>query len=82
MMQALELGDKNTTDKLELLMHNFDPSFPIPIALYIPPSSDPNPPDSFSSSCHSDSSEIARTLKPSGSRRQASRVHRESLLGA
>ncbi|KAK0580783.1 hypothetical protein LWI29_006169 [Acer saccharum] len=36
MMQALELGDKCTADRIESLIHNFHPDSPTPIFVYIP----------------------------------------------
>ncbi|KAK0608199.1 hypothetical protein LWI29_027025 [Acer saccharum] len=36
MMQALELGDKCTADRIESLIRNFHPDSPTPISVYIP----------------------------------------------
>ncbi|KAK0585696.1 hypothetical protein LWI29_032630 [Acer saccharum] len=38
MMQALELGDKRTADRIESLIRNFHPDSPTPIYVYIPSS--------------------------------------------
>ena len=36
MMQALEVGDKATVDKIELLIRNFHPDSPPPISIHVP----------------------------------------------
>ena len=65
MMRALELGDKNTADKIELLIRNFDSSFPIPFYFYIPSVAETSAPDiSPSSSLDNDSSKMKRPRKP------------------
>ena len=40
MMQAMELGDKSTADKMESLIRNFHPDSPVPISVYVPSSED------------------------------------------
>ena len=70
MMQALELGDKCTVDKIESLFRNFHPDFPTPISVYIPSTEENSVP------------EVSRSSKPDGSKRRASRAPRESLLDA
>ena len=69
MMRALELGDKNTADKIELLIRNFDSNFPVPLSFYIPSVDETSVPDiSPSSFFGSDSLEMIRPSKASGSR--------------
>ncbi|KAK0580847.1 hypothetical protein LWI29_007003 [Acer saccharum] len=40
MMQAIELGDKCTVDKIESLIRNFHPDSPVPLSIYVPSSED------------------------------------------
>ena len=40
MMQALERGDKATTDKVEFLIRNFHPDSPSPISIHVPRTDD------------------------------------------
>ncbi|KAK0571468.1 hypothetical protein LWI29_016523 [Acer saccharum] len=83
MMQAMELGDKCTVDKIESLIRNFHPDSPVPIFVFVPSSEDdfiPNISPPLSSS--SDSPVMPRSFKPGGSKQHASRVPRESLLDA
>ena len=83
MMQALELGDKEVADKIELYLRNFDLTFLVPISLYIPIDFEASAPDfAFSSSVNSNSSDMARTPRTSGGGRRGPRIPRESLLGA
>ncbi|KAK0602014.1 hypothetical protein LWI29_029601 [Acer saccharum] len=82
MMQAMELGDKCTTDKIESLIRNFRPDSPVPISVYVPSSEDTfilniSPPSS-----DSDSPTMPRSSRPTSSKRRASRASRESLLDA
>ncbi|KAK0572290.1 hypothetical protein LWI29_029247 [Acer saccharum] len=83
MMQALEHGDKCTTDRIESLIRNFHPDSPTPISIYIPSfegnfvSNIPSP-----SSFDSSSPTMTRSFKPGGSRRRASRAPQGSLLDA
>ena len=70
MMQALELGDKVTVDKIELLIRNFHPDSPTPISVYIASAQENLIPDASSpSSFGSDSPEMTRSSKPDGSKR-------------
>ena len=83
MIQPLELGNKEVTDKIESYLCNFDPNSPVPISLYILTAFEAIAADfAFSSSVNNDSSDMARTPRTSGSRRRGPRVPRESLLGA
>ena len=83
MMQALELGNKEVADKIELYLRNFDPTSPVPISLYIPSDFETSALDFvFPSSADGDSSDMARTPRTSGGRRWGPRVPRESLLCA
>ena len=83
MMQALELGDKVTVDKIESLIRNFHPDSPTPISVYIPSAQENFIPDASSpSSFGSDSPEMTKSSKPDGSKRRAPRAPRESLLDA
>ncbi|KAK0573659.1 hypothetical protein LWI29_011623 [Acer saccharum] len=83
MMQALELGDKHTADKIESLIRNFHPDSPVPISVYVPSSGDDLFPNVYpSSSSNSESPVMPRSSRPSGSKRRASRVSRGSLLDA
>ncbi|KAK0572421.1 hypothetical protein LWI29_031363 [Acer saccharum] len=83
MMQALELGDKRTTDRIESLICNFHPDSPIPISVYVHSTEENSILDiSSPSSFDSDSPVMTRSSKSGGSRRRASRVPRGSLLDA
>ncbi|KAK0592892.1 hypothetical protein LWI29_027323 [Acer saccharum] len=83
MMQAMELGDKCTVDKIESLIHNFHPDSSVPISVYVLSSEDDFIPNiSPPSSSNSDSPVMPRSSKPGGSKRRASRAPRESLLDA
>ena len=53
MMQALELGNKEVADKIEFYLRNFDPTFPVPISLFIPSDSD-TPTSDFTFSSNAD----------------------------
>ncbi|KAK1578217.1 hypothetical protein Q3G72_028555 [Acer saccharum] len=64
-MQAMELGDKCTADKIESLIRNFHPDSPVPISVYVPSSEDDFIPNiSPSSSSDSDSPVMPRSSKP------------------
>ncbi|KAK0604503.1 hypothetical protein LWI29_016301 [Acer saccharum] len=80
MMQAMELGDKCTADKIESLIHNFRPDSPVPISVYIPSFEDTFNPDISPPSFDSDSPAMPRSPKTTSSKRRASRAPRESLL--
>ena len=83
MMQALELGDKCTVDRIESLIRNFHPDSPTPISVYIPSFEEnfvPNIPSP--SSFDNSSPTMTRSSKPDSSRRRASRVPRGSPLDA
>lgn len=83
MMQALELGDKHTVDRIDSLIHNFRSDSPVPISVYIPSFEEDFIPNILSSSsCDSDSPMMTRSSKPSRSIRRASRAPRRSLLDA
>ncbi|KAK0570632.1 hypothetical protein LWI29_004136 [Acer saccharum] len=82
MMQAMELGDKSTADKIESLIRNFRPGSPVPISVYVPSSEDAFIPNISPPSSDSDFPTMPRSSKPSGSRRCASRAPRGSLLDA
>ncbi|KAK0588177.1 hypothetical protein LWI29_035418 [Acer saccharum] len=82
MMQAMELGDKNTADKIESLIRNFRPGSPVPISVYIPSFEDAFIPNISPPSSGSDFPTMPRSSKPSGSKRRASRAPRGSLLDA
>ncbi|KAK0570739.1 hypothetical protein LWI29_005682 [Acer saccharum] len=65
MMQAIELGDKRTADKIESLIRNFHPDSPVPISVYVPSSEDDFIPNiSPPSSSDSDSPVMLRSSKP------------------
>ncbi|KAK1550120.1 hypothetical protein Q3G72_014093 [Acer saccharum] len=82
-MQALELGDKVTADKIELLIRNFHPDSPTLIYVYVLSAQENYIPDASSPlSSGSDSPEMTRSSKPGGSRRRASRVPWGFLLDA
>ncbi|KAK1580982.1 hypothetical protein Q3G72_001883 [Acer saccharum] len=81
-MQAMELGDKSTADKIESLIRNFRPGSPVPISVYVPSSEDAFIPNISPPSSNSDSPTMPRSSKPSGSRRRASWAPRGSLLDA
>ena len=82
MMQAMELGDKNTADKIESLIRNFRPGSPVPISVYIPSFEDAFIPNTSPPSSGSDFPTMPRSSKPSASKRRASRAPRGSLLDA
>ena len=83
MMQALQLGDKCTADKIESLIRNFHPDSPTPISVYILYVEENSVPDISSPlSFDSDSPVMTRSSKPGGSKRRAFRAPRESLLDA
>ena len=69
MMQVLELGDKATADKIELLIRNFHPNSPPPISVHVPTDDDITPDIPFSSFSR-DSPPMTRPSKPSGSGRR------------
>ncbi|KAK0578023.1 hypothetical protein LWI29_003785 [Acer saccharum] len=80
MMQAMELGDKCTADKIESLIRNFRPDSPVPISVYIPSFEDTFNPDISPPSFDSDSPAMPRSPKTTSSKRRTSRAPRESLL--
>ncbi|KAK0582319.1 hypothetical protein LWI29_024133 [Acer saccharum] len=82
MMQAMELGDKSTADKIKSLIHNFRPDSPVPISVYVPSSKDDFIPNISSPSSNSDSPTMPRSSNPGGSKQRAPRVSCESLLDA
>ncbi|KAK0577888.1 hypothetical protein LWI29_001848 [Acer saccharum] len=82
MMQAMELGDKDTADKIESLIRNFRPGSPVPISVYIPSFEDAFIPNTSPPSSGSDFPTMPRSSKPSASKRRASRAPRGSLLDA
>ena len=85
MMQALELGDKVTADKIELLIRNFHPDSPPPISIHVPRTDDDATPDIPFSSFGRDSPPMTRPLKASGSGRnapKASKAPKALLLDA
>ena len=80
MMQALKLGDKRTSDRIESLIRNFHPDSLIPISVYVPTTEENSIHDiSSPSSFDSDSPVMTRSSKSGGSRRRASRVPRGSF---
>ncbi|KAK0586842.1 hypothetical protein LWI29_013227 [Acer saccharum] len=82
MMQAMELGDKCTADKIESLIRNFRPDSSVPISVYVPSFEDTFNPDISPPSFNSDSPAMPRSPKTTSSKRRASRAPRESLLDA
>ncbi|KAK0571881.1 hypothetical protein LWI29_022996 [Acer saccharum] len=54
MMQAMELGDKSTADKIESLIRNFRPDSQVPVSVYVPSSEDNFIPNLFPPSSNSD----------------------------
>ncbi|KAK0577965.1 hypothetical protein LWI29_003018 [Acer saccharum] len=82
MIQAMELGDKSTADKIESLIRNFCPDSPFPISVYVPSSEDDFIPNISPPSSNSDSPTMPRSSNPGGSKRRAPRAFRESLLDA
>ncbi|KAK0571838.1 hypothetical protein LWI29_022453 [Acer saccharum] len=82
MMQAMELGDKCTADKIKSLIRNFRPDSPVPISVYVPSSKDAFIPNISPPSSNSDSPTMLRSSRPTSSKRRASRAPRESLLDA
>ena len=67
MMQALELGDKATVDKIELLIRNFHPGSPPPISIHVPRTDDDDTSDVPFSSFGRDSPKMTKPSKASGS---------------
>ncbi|KAK0597456.1 hypothetical protein LWI29_025481 [Acer saccharum] len=82
MMQAMELGDKCTADKIESLIRNFRPDSPVTISIYVPSSEDTFIPNISPPSSNSDSPTMPRSSRLTSSKRRASRAPRESLLDA
>src|SRR5579862_4620987 len=85
MMRALELGDKATTDKIELLIRNFHPDSPPLISIHVPRTDDDATHDIPFSSFDRDSPPMTRPSKASGSGRKAPKApkaSKESLLDA
>ena len=82
MMQAMELGDKCTAEKIESLIHNFCPDSPVPISVYVPSSEDTFIPNISPPSSNSDSPTMPRSSRPTSSKRRVSKAPRESLLDA
>ncbi|KAK0586720.1 hypothetical protein LWI29_011332 [Acer saccharum] len=82
MMQAMELGDKCTADKIESLICNFHPNSPVPVSVYVPSSEDTFIPNISPPSSNSDSPTMPRSSKPTSNKRRASKAPRESLLDA
>ncbi|KAK0579968.1 hypothetical protein LWI29_034168 [Acer saccharum] len=82
MMQAMELGDKSTADKIESLIRNFRLDSPVPVSVYVPSSEDNFIPNLFPPSSNSGSPNMSRSSNPGGSKRRAPRASRESLLDA
>ncbi|KAK0571822.1 hypothetical protein LWI29_022080 [Acer saccharum] len=82
MMQAMELGDKSTADKIESLIRNFRLDSLVPVSVYVPSSEDNLIPNIFPPSSNSDSPNMPRSSNPGGSKRRAPRASRESLLDA
>ncbi|KAK0575463.1 hypothetical protein LWI29_001021 [Acer saccharum] len=80
MMQAMELGDKCTADKIESLIRNFRPDSSVPISVYIPSFEDTFNPDISPPSFDSDSPAMPRSPKTTSSKRRSTRAPRESLL--
>ena len=82
MMQALELGDKEVADKIESYLRNYNRASPVPILLYTSLKSGSDAPDFvFISTSDSDSPDMAKTSKISGSGRRGPRTPRDSLVG-
>ena len=87
MMQALEVGDKATADKIELLIRNFHPDSPPPppISIHVPRTNDDDTSDIPFSSFGRDSPTMTKPSKASGSGRKAqkaSKAPKASLLDA
>ncbi|KAK0588157.1 hypothetical protein LWI29_035186 [Acer saccharum] len=80
MMQAMELGDKCTADKIESLIRNFRPDSPVPISVDIPFFENASNPDISPPPFDSDSPEMTRSPKTASSKRRSTRAPRESLL--
>ena len=80
MMQAMELGDKCTADKIESLIRNFCPDSSVSISVYIPSFEDTFNPDISPPSFDSDSPAMPRSPKTTSSKRRSTRAPRESLL--
>ncbi|KAK0584908.1 hypothetical protein LWI29_020735 [Acer saccharum] len=64
MMQAMELGDKSTADKIESLIRNFRPDSPVPISVYVPSSEDDFIPNISPPYSNSDSPTMPRSSNP------------------
>ncbi|KAK0581189.1 hypothetical protein LWI29_011150 [Acer saccharum] len=82
MMQAMELGDKSTADKIESLIRNFRLDSLVPIFVYVPSSKDDFISNISPPSSNSDSPTMPRSSNPGGNKRRAPRASRESLLDA
>ncbi|KAK0584976.1 hypothetical protein LWI29_021609 [Acer saccharum] len=80
MMQAMELGDKCTADKIESLIRNFRPDSPVPISVDIPFFENASNPDISPPPFDSDSPEMTRSPKTASGKRRSTRAPRESLL--
>ncbi|KAK1589424.1 hypothetical protein Q3G72_033930 [Acer saccharum] len=75
-MQALELGDKRTADRIESLICNFYPDSPILISVYVPATEENSIPDiSSPSSFDSDSPVMTRSSKSDVDDHQRDRLH-------
>ncbi|KAK1588630.1 hypothetical protein Q3G72_025213 [Acer saccharum] len=81
-MQAMELGDKSTADKIESLIRNFRPDSPVPVSVYVPSSEDNFILNLSPLSSNSGSPNMPRSSNPGGSKRRAPRASRESFLDA
>ncbi|KAK0594155.1 hypothetical protein LWI29_020140 [Acer saccharum] len=68
MMQAMELGDKSTADKIESLIRNFRSDSPVPISVYVPSFEDDFIPNISPPSSNSDSPTMPRSSNPGGSK--------------
>ncbi|KAK0587204.1 hypothetical protein LWI29_019091 [Acer saccharum] len=69
MMQAMELGDKCTADKIESLIRNFRPDSPVPISVDIPFFENASNPDISPPPFDSDSPEMTRSPKTANHQR-------------
>ncbi|KAK0574719.1 hypothetical protein LWI29_028069 [Acer saccharum] len=81
MMQAMELGDKSTADKIESLIRNFHPDSLVPISVYVPSSEDAFIPNISPPSSNSDSPTMPRSSRPTSSKRRASRAPQVNMVG-
>ncbi|KAK0581614.1 hypothetical protein LWI29_015941 [Acer saccharum] len=72
MMQAIELGDKCTADKIESLIRNFHPDSPVPLSVNVPSSKDGFIPNISPSSSDIDFPAMSRSSKPD---HQRDRLH-------